>query len=353
MHRRRFLQTAAAMHPAMTGAAAAAPDGFSVPAEEARHERTFMQWPVSRQVYPDAVFLGILQQTIADIANKIAAFEPVVMLAAEDHHATARRRLSSAVTLWDIPTEDLWCRDSGPVFVTDGRSRAIRHIRFNGWGGKQVHRHDGRIAERVADHLGVPLLPSPLKGEAGGAEQDGHGLLMAHESCWVTGNRNPGMARHDVEKALLTAYGAKRLIWSPGLRGHDITDYHIDALARFTGPGRVLINLPANPDMHDPFHRAALDTRDRLAAAGLTLDVIPEPTRRRVRRSDFVASYVNYFVCNGAVIAPQFGDPETDAEAVNALDRHYPGREVITLNTDPLGEVGGGIHCATHEMPTL
>ena len=326
--------------------------GFFVPAEETSHEATFMQWPVDRSVYPDRGFLEWTQDTIANIANTISEFEPVILLADRAHHTRARKLLSDNVTLWDIPTEDLWCRDSGPIVAIDGQgNRAVQHIRFNGWGGKQVHDNDGLVAQRVAERLGLPLLPTTLQGEAGGVEQDGHGLLMAHESSWVNDNRNPGMTRDEIEAELVRAYGADRMIWSVGVWDEDITDYHIDSLARFTGPGRVLMNLPDDPDLSDPFHVAALDTHDALEAASLEIEVIPEPNKRRVNSIDFVASYVNYYVCNGGVVAPQFGDPETDAIAVDALQRHYPGREIVTLDTDVLGEVGGGIHCATQQLP--
>lgn len=325
---------------------------YRMPAEEAPHEATFMQWPHSPKVYKDPTFLRQVQHTIAKIANTIAQFEPVFLLAAKSQHRSARRLLSIDVALWDIPTEDLWCRDAGPIFVrsADGQ-RAVAQIQFNGWGRKQIHRHDAQIAARVADRLNLPLLPTSLTGEAGGLDQDGHGLLMAHESSWLTDNRNPGLSRDDIEARLLRALGAKRMIWSPGVQGQDITDYHIDSLARFTGPGRVLMNLPDDPDPQDPFHMAALDTHDALQAAGLQIEIIPEPTTRRVQHPDFVASYVNHYVCNGAVICPEFGDPRTDEIAQDALARHYPTREIIALNTDPLGELGGGIHCATQQMP--
>ncbi|MEM9471841.1 MAG: agmatine deiminase family protein [Pseudomonadota bacterium] len=331
---------------------AASPSGLLVPAEEDRHERTFMQWPNSRRVYREKTFLAMVQQTVADIANTIVDFEPVVLLAARDQHDAARKYLSAKVELWDVATEDLWCRDSGPLFAKqpDGKL-AVSHIQFNGWGGRQVHRQDGLVAERVAERLELPLIASGLKGEAGGVEHDGHGLLMAHESSWVNNNRNAGLSRDDVERRLLAAYGAREMIWSAGVKGQDITDYHIDSLARFTGSGRVLINLPDQPDMNDPFHAAALDTHNKLLAARLEVEVIPEPVSRRVKSIDFVASYANYYACNGGVIAAQFGDRETDRIAVVALQKHYPNREIVTLNVDALGEIGGGIHCATQQMP--
>src|SRR5690606_12927805 len=144
---------------------------------------------------------------------------------------------------------------------------------------RQVHEYDGRIAALVATRLGLPIVPGRLKGEAGGGEHDGHGLLMAHESSWVHDNRNPGLSRDEIGAWHLAAYDAERIIWSPGVRDLDITDYHIDSLARFTGPGRVLMNLPRHPNPADPFHRAALETRDALVAADLPVDIIDEPVR--------------------------------------------------------------------------
>ena len=167
----------------------------------------------------------------------------------------------------------------------------------------------------------------------------------------VGNNRNPGLNRAQVEQRLLKAYGANRMIWSKGVKGQDITDYHIDSLARFSGPNRIIINLPDAPDMQDPFHLAALDTHDVLLRAGYDLDVIPEPVIRRTNQIDFVASYANYYVCNGAVVMAQFGDVETDGIAAQTLAQHYPGREIVQLNADALGEIGGGIHCATQQMP--
>lgn len=336
------------------GTAARARTGYFVPPEEDPHELTFMQWPVNRRVYADRWFLRAAQETIADIANTIAEFEPVIMLADRGDHAGARNLLSDQVTLWDIPTEDLWCRDAGPIFaVSDAGDLAITHIHFNGWGEKQVNRRDSRIAARVAERLGLPLLPTGLRGEGGGVEHDGHGLLMAHESSWVNPDRNPGLSRDEIEDRLLSAYGAERMIWSPGVWGQDITDYHIDSLARFTGPGRALVNLPDEPLDDDPFHQAALETHDALLAAGLDVSVIPEPNERRVTDDEFVASYANYYACNGAIIAAEFGDRQTDEIARAALARYYPGREIVMLNVDVLGELGGGIHCATQQMPAV
>lgn len=329
---------------------------FFVPDEAEPHTRTFMQWPVNRQVHPDRYFLDDLQTTIARIANAIVDFEPVVMLIAQEDIRSAQRLLSEAIEIWPIPTEDLWARDSGPLFVTDGQGNlAIRHMNFNGWGDKQVHARDGQIARLVAERMELPLLDNGLVGEPGGVETDGHGLgsgtLMAHESSWVNPNRN-AQSRDVIEALLLEAYGAERMIWAPGIAGEDITDYHIDSLARFVAPGKALIQLAAEHDPSDPWNDVPYQTHDVLAQT-LDMVVIHEPEQRRVRSDDFVASYANYYICNQAVICAQFGDSRRDAEATAMLGELYPGREIITLNVDALGEVGGGIHCATREQPAV
>ena len=346
------------MFPLKARAAQTARDaGFFLPDETYPHERTFMQWPVSREVHPDPVFLAMLQKSIAGIANAISAFEPVVMLMEAEHEKAARKLLGERVEIWDIPTDDLWARDSGPAFVIDGKGGlALTRFNFNGWGEKQVHGNDGLIAARIADRLGLPEFDNGLVGEAGGVEQDGQGTLMAHESSWVNPNRNSG-SKAEVEALLLSALGAEKMIWAPGVRDADITDYHIDALARFVGPGRAVIQMPEKLDADDPWSRSAFETFEVLKNArdakgrALELTILPEPYDIRITSADFVSSYVNYYVCNGAVISAQFGDKDTDTEVARQLAGLYPGREVVALNVDPVGEVGGGIHCATHEQP--
>ncbi|GGB44291.1 porphyromonas-type peptidyl-arginine deiminase [Roseibium aquae] len=332
------------------------PSGFYVPPEDARHERTFMQWPVNRAVHSDQWFLEDLQSTIADIANAIASFEPVVVLMPEAAIKAARKKLSDTVEIWDIPTDDLWARDSGPLFAVNGTGDlAISNLNFNGWGNKQVHPHDGRVALRVAERLGIPIYNSGVSGEPGGVEWDGHGTLIAHESSWVNPNRNT-LSRSEIEARLLAAYGADKMIWAPGVTGHDITDDHIDALARYTAPGHVVIQVPY-PEDRDVFSKSARQTLAILKTAtdakGRRLEIteIPSPVRPRISSEDFLASYANFYVCNGAVICSEFGDRDTDETARSAFARLFPGREIIALNVDALGEIGGGIHCATQQQP--
>lgn len=224
------------------------------------------------------------------------------------------------------------------------------------WGRKQPHRRDARIAAAVAQRLGLPLLETALVGEQGGIEHDGAGTLLAHASCWVNPNRNKG-DETAIGGLLKAALGGEKMIWAPGIKGADITDYHIDALARFVAPGRVLIQLPEQADPSDPWSVSAFETYEILKrstdAKGRKLDIIvlPEPVNIRSNQDDFVASYVNYYVCNDAVIAAQFGDRAADERANSVLASLYPGRKIVSLNVDAIGAAGGGIHCATQQQP--
>ena len=351
--------TLASLLPGCTEAAlteATMPDGYEMPLESEPHERTFMQWPVNLEVY-DTRSLVKVQASIALIANTIARYESVVILAAAEHHAATRKLISTDVELWDIPTDDLWCRDSGPTFVKNAKGElAIAHILFNGWGDKQPHGNDALVAERIAERLDLPLLDTGLVGEQGGVEHDGAGTVLAHASCWANPNRNSASDAEIGEK-LLKALGGEKMIWAPGIAGKDITDYHIDALARFVGPGKVLIQLGNEVDPGDPWSVSGHETLEILQTAtdarGKKLEIVrlDDPIDIRSHQHDFVASYVNYYVCNGAVIAAQFGDKTADGRAKEMLQSLYPGRTIEMLNIDSIGEAGGGIHCATQQLP--
>jgi agmatine deiminase len=330
-----------------------------MPAEESEHERTWMCWPSSRQIWgPD---LPDVQDAIVSVALTIKDFEPVTMLARPGETGRLRGRLKG-VTLVPAPVDDLWARDTLPSFLirtsADGSTRlAAGRVRFNGWGSKQVHTGDAALAKMVADHVGVELVDSGLVGEGGGIEVDGHGTVMAAASSWVNPNRNPGRDRAEIEAALLALLGADRMIWVDGLAGEDITDGHIDTLARFAGETTVAIDVPAIQDPADPWVEVAARTREQVRLARTRtgdryqLVELPQPTAGRRDDPDFLATYMNYYLCNGAVIAPQFGDSTADRRANAVLGRLFPGRDVVQLDIDPIAAGGGGIHCATQQQP--
>ncbi|MCX5010106.1 agmatine deiminase family protein [Streptomyces sp. NBC_00555] len=337
--------------------AQAATGRMTVPLDDVRHIRTWMAWPSSRAIWGRD--LAGVQQDIALIARTVARYEPVLMCAADESSAaTARARCGSTVTvISSIPVDDLWMRDTGAVFRRDGAGvvDAIG-LNFNGWGGKQTHRKDAKVAQLLAAHESLPFTVAAFVGEGGAVETDGDGTLMATESSLVNKNRNPGLTRAQVEAKVLAAYGADKMIWAPGIKGQDITDDHIDVTSRFVRPGVVMVQVPP-ADRTDIWAR---DAREQLAilsaatdAKGRRLQVIRVDGPRTLRSDnpDFVDSYLNFHLANDAVITSQFGDEARDAGARQALAAAFPGRTVVQLDVDRLMGGGGGIHCSTMQQP--
>lgn len=326
-------------------------------ADDVRHARTWMSWPASRSIWGRD--LNGVQDDIALIASTIAAYEPVVMCAADRYAAADARALcgGGVIVTDEIPTDDLWMRDACAVFRTDGAGGLDAvGLNFNGWGRKQRHADDARVARYVAEYASVPYSTARFVGEGGAIETDGDGTVMATESSLVNANRNPGWSRDDVEEAVLAAYGADTMIWVPGIKGKDVTDDHIDVTSRFVRPGVVMVQLPPR-DRTDVWAKDAREQFAILSAAtdakGRRLQVITieGPDKVRSRSDKFVDSYLNFHVVNGAVITAQFGDRAKDAAAKATLAAAYPGREVIQLDVDRLMTGGGGIHCSTMHEP--
>ena len=302
-----------------------------MPAEEAEHERTWMCWPSNEDIWGDG--LEEVQNNIAEIARAIAAFEPVTMLVRPEEMEAGADLLGEEIELLEAPVDDLWARDTLPAFLITAPGdpqpgMAAGRVRFNGWGGKQTHDGDATLAELLATHLDIPLHDWGLVGEGGGFEVDGAGTVLAAESSWVNDNRNPGKTRDEIEAGLLSLLGADRMIWVDGLAGHDITDGHIDTLARFASETTIVVDAPAFPEEDNVWVDLAARTKELIEAAvtsdGEPYEVIEitQPGEPRGTSDGFLASYMNYYVCNGAVIAPEFGDEAADADvASNDLQR--------------------------------
>ncbi|MFJ3635113.1 agmatine/peptidylarginine deiminase [Streptomyces sp. NPDC090112] len=337
---------------------AAAAGTFRVPIEDVRHTRTWMAFPDSSSIWGGQ--LSGVQADIALIARTIAKYEPVYLCANSAGAARARSLCGPSVTvLTSIPVDDCWMRDTGPVFRTDGTGRLDAvGLSFNGWGRKQAHAKDALVAGRIAAHVGVPFTVAGLVGEGGAVEQDGAGTLMATRSSLVNSNRNPGKSQAQIEAALRTAYGASKVIWFDGVYGQDITDDHVDATSRFLAPGKALVQMPLASD-NDVYAKDARQQYQILSgstsATGtpMTVERLQGPDYYKIRSSnpDFLASFANYYVCNGAVISAHFGDTRADTAAKATLTRLFPGRVVEQLNIDRLGTGGGGIHCVTQQQP--
>ncbi len=329
---------------------------YIVPAEEALHARTWMCWPSTRSIYGSAAYYEQVQETLARLATAIAENEPVSVLAGAEHHELARKLCGPKVDLADVPTDDMWARDSGPVFVksSDGAKAAV-DFNFNGWGGKQAHGRDTAVPAAIAKTLRVPHIRAGIVGEGGGIEYDGEGTLLLTDSCWVNENRNPGMRQAEIEAELKLSLGVEKVIWLPGVRAQDITDGHIDGAIRFIRPGLLMTGgYPGDTSIWGKVLKEsmAILSKER-DARGRSFEMVDIPSAVNVRstRPDFFTGYANFYIGNGAVYTPEFGDKPADRKAQEVLGKLFPDRRVVTLNVDRIYENGGGIHCVTQQEP--
>ncbi|MFD7026760.1 agmatine/peptidylarginine deiminase [Streptomyces sp. NPDC059917] len=351
----------AAVRPALRGnavAGAAAAGGFAVPIDTVRHTRTWMAWPDSSAIWGRS--LSGVQANIALIAKTIAKYEPVIMCANSASAAKARSACGSAVTvITTIPVDDCWMRDSGPVFRTNGAGGLDAvGLNFNGWGNQQTHAKDALVAGRVAAYVGASFSTAGFIGEGGAVETDGAGTLMATRSSIINPDRNPNLSQAQIEAAMCSAFGASKVVWFKGVLGRDITDDHVDATSRFLEEGKGLVQMPLasdtdawSNDARQQYQILSSTTNAQGHQVAVTKLQGPDYNKIRSTNPNFVGAYANYYVCNGAVIAPQFGDSGADAAAKSTLQRAFPGRVVEQLNIDSLGGGGGGIHCVTQQQP--
>ncbi|KXG79539.1 MULTISPECIES: agmatine deiminase family protein [Pseudomonas] len=345
-----------------TRARAAESGRWFMPDEGEKHQRAYIAFGAQDAIWED--FTEDVQAALGRIARAIAAFQPVTVFCRASERDIAEEECGSHnITYVETELDDIWMRDIGANFVVDddGVLGAV-DFNFNGWGGKQQHRYDAKLAARVARLAGAQYQQSELVGEGGGIEVDGHGTGIMTESSWINSNRNPGWSKAQVEAELKERLGLRKIIWLPGIKGKDITDAHVDFYARFAAPGVVVANLDNDPDSYD--HKVTLEhleiLRNATDADGRKLEIHTMSPPLKPRRSkfsednpDFAAGYINYFVINGAVIAPQFGDRSADEKARALLVKLYPGRKVVQLDIDAIAAGGGGIHCVTNQCPAV
>ncbi|MFF1688041.1 MULTISPECIES: agmatine/peptidylarginine deiminase [unclassified Streptomyces] len=328
---------------------------FRMPAEWAEHERCLMAWPTRPDLWGNV--LEAVKGEYADVARAIAGFEPVTMVAPPGHGAEARDLCGEDVEVIELPTDDSWFRDSAPLFVLgpDGR-RAGVDFRFNAWGGKHhPYDTDDRISALLLERLGVPADRSEMILEGGSITVDGDGTLITTEQCLLHPNRNPGLTRAEIEAELKARLGVTKVIWLPygGLLDTE-TDGHVDGVCAFVAPGKVVVQLPDDPEHPDyarmRANRAVLEATPD--AMGRTLEIVdlPQSAFVEVAGEPVEVGYLNFYVANGGVVVPVAGLPQ-DAQALEVIAQACPGRKVVGVAARVIAHGGGGVHCITQQVP--
>ena len=339
-------------------------DAVRFPAEWEPQSAVLIAWPHAGTDWAER--LGEVEDTYVALVSAITRFEDVVVCVAdEDLQTYAEARLRSnrvdmdRVRFVEVPYDDTWLRDSGPITLVDAAGAPrfrLLDFRFTGWGGKFEASLDDQLVERL-DEAGTFLdnirQPLDFALEGGAIDTDGAGTLLSTWKC--LGERHPGVERSTISTALADWLRQDRVLWlDHGYLEGDDTDAHVDTLARFAAPDAIVFQACDDPDdSHYVELKAMADEIAALRTAeGKPYRLFPLPWARPIRDGErrLAASYANFLVINGAVLMPAYGDP-ADGAAVAVLQDAFPDREIIAIPCRPLIWQNGSLHCITMQLP--
>ena len=352
-------------------------DGFRMPAEFEKHRGCIMIFPDRSDSWQFGGYAA--RKAFAQIACAIAESEKLTVCANSDQYDNARHLLPEHIRVVEMSSDDAWARDYCPTFVKNDKGE-IRGVDwgFNAWGGLYDGLYfpwdnDNKMARKLCDLMDVDVYDNrDFILEGGSIHVDGEGTCMVTESCLLSKGRNPEMSKEEIEEMLKKYLGVSTIIWLPCGIYLDETNEHVDNICAFTAPGEVVIAW--TEDQNDPQYAMSAASlkalEEAVDAKGRKIKVhklpLPKPVTMRAEEceglDDFgdeptrnpgdrlAASYVNFYISNGAIVMPGFGDP-ADEEAKKILQELFPDRKVIQIYARDILIGGGNIHCITQQIP--
>jgi agmatine deiminase len=337
--------------------------GYRMPAEWEPHAATWLSWPRREGISFPGAFDRVLPTLRAMVAALIES-EPVnINVCNGAHEAEARAVLDGlsmqeCITYCEIPTNEPWCRDHGPIFLTRTNEPRLAVVDwdYNAWGGKYPpFELDEVVPTRIAESLGLPVYNGGMILEGGSIDVNGKGVCLTTESCLLNPNRNPNLSRGEIEQRMRDFLGVRDIFWlARGTEGDD-TDGHIDNLARFVSERTVLAVV--DEDKRSVNYEALQENLARLTETrieGAPLEIIHLPVPPRMEREDLTlpVSYANFYIANTVVLLPTYRHPN-DEKAIELLTRLFPTRRVVPLDAVELIWGLGAFHCLTQQQPAV
>jgi len=328
-----------------------------MPPEWHPHERTWVAFPTSGYTLGDTEREhDAARSSWAAVANAASEFEKVSVVVNQGDFAVAKKYLSSACEIIELEINDAWIRDSGPTLVNQaGKLAAVNWI-FNGWGNQAWAKFDkdAKLATRIAEHLGVPVIESTLINEGGGFHVSGDGRLLVTDTVQLGEGRNQHRSRQEVEAEMHELLGTTEAIWLKRGLTRDYEEFgtrgHVDIVSCFTPDGRLMYHDQRNPN--HPDYLVSAEVREQYIRAGYETIAVPAPETLSDGVGPVDYSYINHYVLNHGVLLCGFDDPR-DKEAKAIMREAYPGREIVLVDARELFARGGGIHCITQQQPKI
>ncbi len=331
-----------------------------LPAEWEEQDGVLLSWPQPDSDWREV--LHLVEPLFARIIAAISRYERVILTIPTAGVADAMLKEAGAVmervTRIEIPGNDTWARDFGPITVTEEGEPLLLDFGFNGWGLKFAADRDNLVNGRL-HAAGVFRARRRIAGmvlEGGSIESDGRGTILTTSECLLSPNRNPHLGRREIEQILCQELGGERVLWlENGYLAGDDTDSHIDTLARLCPDDTILhVSCDDPTDEHYPALDAMRSELEQLrTASGAPYRLIPLPWPSPCHDGDgerLPATYANFLVINGAVLVPTYND-RNDEAALEAVASAFPGREIIGIDCRPLILQHGSLHCITMQLP--
>lgn len=330
--------------------------GFQMPPEWYRHERCWMAWPCHVETW-EKIGLDKAKKAYSTVAKAIAEFEPVTMIVNPEDVQEVVEVCGDKVKVFPLAINDSWTRDTGPTFLLNkqGELAGVDWI-HNAWGGNYENFElDNQIAKAVIKEVNADYFHAPLVMEGGSFHVDGLGTVLTSRECLLNPNRNPHLIQAEIEQYLKDYLGAKRFIWlNKGLLG-DETDGHIDEIACFIAPGKVLTLI--TEDKEDPnyftLHENLEILKNATDASDQRLEVytIEQPPATYMHNERLTLSYINFYLANKGIVMPAFGYEKYDQKAYMLFKQLFPQHKISQIEAIDVFAGGGGIHCITQQQP--
>lgn len=340
--------------------------GYRMPAEWAPHQATWISWPHKEASWPGK--FAPVPPIMAQAVKALTAGEHVhinvldaAMAADVEARLAALDTPRHAVHIHPFPTNDAWCRDHGAIFVLrhKGSSPELAATRwgYNAWGGKYgPWDKDEQIPRLMARELGVPLFEGGMILEGGSIDTNGAGVLLTTEQCLLNKNRNPDLTREQIEQRLKDFLGVQKVLWlGEGIVGDD-TDGHVDDITRFVAADTILTAVEEDPQ--DENYHLLQDNLQRLKKMtdleGKPFNIVALPMPGPVVHEDqrLPASYANFYIGNKVILLPTYRHAN-DTRAQDILQKLFPKRQVVPIDSWDLIWGLGSFHCLTQQVPAV
>ncbi|WED42268.1 agmatine deiminase family protein [Legionella cardiaca] len=330
--------------------------GFKMPPEWYPHAACWMAWPRHPETWS---FIGLDRARLAyaHVAQAIAHYEPVIMLVHPGEEALARQLCGEKIELMTLELNDSWTRDTGPTFLINAQNElaGIDWI-HNAWGGNYADcALDNKIAAAVIEKTKAHYFHAPLVMEGGSFHVDGEGTVLTSRECLLNPNRNPQLSQSEIETYLNNYLNTEKVIWlNKGLLG-DETDGHIDEIACFIGPGKVLALITHDKEdaNYQTLHENLEILKSATDAKGRALEVftVEQPPATYLHGERLTLSYINFYLANKGIVMPAFGHPKQDKAAYELFTQLFPTYSISQIDALDVFAGGGGIHCITQQQP--